>query len=137
MPGPKPTPTRILELRGSWRAKTRAGELKPSSENIRKPSYLTGEAAKKWRETAPGMIKLGLLTINDVDTWARYCIYFSAWEKAVRADFSDGLTPAHRWLCKMLDDLGRQFGLTPVSRIGLKVKTEPEPDGGKGYFRKA
>ena len=48
--GPAPTPTRKLDLRGSWRAGTRPGEPKPEPVAPVKPAALSPAAGAVWDE---------------------------------------------------------------------------------------
>ena len=48
MSGPAPTPTSILEARGSWRAKGREGEMRPPVKRPGRPATLSKVAATEW-----------------------------------------------------------------------------------------
>jgi|TARA_R110000824_G_scaffold188467_3_gene369837 P27 family predicted phage terminase small subunit len=51
--GPKPTPTNILDARGSWRAKGRKGEPVPSAGKMTQPPWLGTDGKRMWRELKP------------------------------------------------------------------------------------
>jgi hypothetical protein len=54
--GPPPTPTPILQLRGSWRGKLNRDEPQPEPVAPEKPSWLTTYASHPYRarEARPG-----------------------------------------------------------------------------------
>src|SRR5581483_7260694 len=71
--GPPPTPTKILELRGSWRAKERPGEPQPPPGAPPMPEWLSEEARAEWQRMAPELEALGLLSVLDRAALAAYC----------------------------------------------------------------
>ena len=77
--GPPPTLTKILELRGSWKAKTRPHEPKVKAEKPAMPDCLGEEAKAIWRKVIAQLHTSGLLA--KVNGWmlARYCILWVEW----------------------------------------------------------
>jgi len=67
MPGPPKTPTPILRLRGSHRAKRRPDVNLPPSTPAR-PDWLDAAEAREWDRVVPQLESLGLL--QTVDEWA-------------------------------------------------------------------
>jgi len=154
MPGPKPTPTKILKMRGSWRGDTRKNEPKMEPGAPRRPTWLVGEGAAAWRQIVPRLDKAGLLSLVDRHALARYCDAWSRWQAAsvwLREhgevypikDDAGKVKYFKRWpqaaiyteLCGVLSRLEAEFGLTPSARTRLEVAKQPEQKPtGKGRF---
>jgi P27 family predicted phage terminase small subunit len=81
--GPKPTPTPILKLRGSWRGNVRGDDLSLDQKRPQRPVWLVGEAKKCWERLVPILHKAGLATELNRETLALLC---SAWADYVEAD---------------------------------------------------
>jgi P27 family predicted phage terminase small subunit len=80
-PGPRPTPTSILKLRGSWRGKDRPdADLEPNMPKM--PSWLSAAAKAEWKRRIPELNALGVLQKVDVTILAMYCTDFAEWEAA-------------------------------------------------------
>jgi P27 family predicted phage terminase small subunit len=75
MSGPPPTPTEILKLRGSWRAKAREkqGQPQPKAGTPSMPRWLSKEAKAEWRHLLPQLRALGMLYAIDRSALAAYC----------------------------------------------------------------
>ena len=117
--GRPPTPTAILKARGSWRAKIRRCEPQPPGDPVDCPVWLEGTARETWRELAPILRSMGVLTIADRNAFVRYCVLWANWREAL----SGGGRKAKKCLA-LSESLGRleqQFGLTPASRARVKV----------------
>jgi len=72
--GPAKTPTALTVLRGNpGKRHIPKHEPKPSSEGITCPRWLDSEARKIWREYAPQLIRLGVLTKVDRGAFAQGC----------------------------------------------------------------
>ena len=132
--GPKPTPTALLELRGSWRAKARDGEPTPANlDGIPPaPARLNEDAARIWTAAAPAMAATGVLTEVDLAAFERLCRTRALWSRqAEQIEEADEIcSRAVRTLAKLdesLRHLERNFGLTPADRVGLAVS---KPDHG-------
>lgn len=83
MPGPPPTPTKTLEARGSWRAKTRSAE--PASDGVLPecPAVLAGEARREWERALSNLDRMGILDQFDMALVSGYCM---AWARLVKAE---------------------------------------------------
>jgi len=75
MRGPPKTPTAVLKLRGSWRAKVRTGEpMLSRGIDVPKPPPSLGKAGRKaWKAMAPMLHNSGVLTDADLPLLERYC----------------------------------------------------------------
>jgi P27 family predicted phage terminase small subunit len=141
--GPPPTPTSILELRGSWRAKGRGQEVQPALGLPRCPAWLRPEAKKKWQDIAR---KCTWLTEVDGDIVTLFCVAWEHWLEAERHLRTPEGEPAlvettEKGVCvpnpylaianKAMDQLqrlGSLLGLSPSARVGLHVPTPPPAD---------
>jgi len=128
-PGPKP------------QVKLASGALKTPNGRIPRGQMLHAEAKRFWRELAPEMIRVGLLTEIDVPAFLLLCEHYAVAIQAARTIAKDGLTrndengvARKHPLLQVLRDNSRafrmyatEFGLVPSSRQRLKFE-EPEPD---------
>ena len=151
--GPPPTPTRILEMRGSWRANSRPGEPRPEPGAPRIPDWLDGAARRAWRQLVPKLEAAGVLTKLDGNALGRYCVLFARWRKA--EDFlekhgeshlvKDGagqvrglkLYPQAKLAIHFAEQLLRlesHFGLTPASRARIEVSSDAAFDDAKSSY---
>lgn len=144
--GPKPTPTAILDLRGSKRASDRP-DLRVHPELPDPPEWLLGEALAMWHELAPMLYHAKVLTKRDRNALARYCRLWHRWRQAEEkvdqigmmlvAKDKDGNVEIRRNpvaiearnLAAMLDRMEASFGLNPASRatIGYLDRAEVRP----------
>ena len=126
------TPTRILEARGSWRAKVREDEPeavgRPSA-----PEYLTDSALVVWDQLLPRLEAMGVAGEADTNSLAIYVTLFARWREcedwiAENGSFSaDGreyvqVARSGR-LADQLIKLGQQYGMTASARASLAVDT--------------
>ncbi|MFA7237880.1 MAG: phage terminase small subunit P27 family [Phycisphaeraceae bacterium] len=149
--GPSKTPTAILQARGSWRAKTRAGE--PQSDGVpQPPDWLDGAAKDVWDAQIPMMIDMGIVGRIDANAIARYCQVLAWWIDCKKFidkygptfKNSRGLETEHPTVARaaklgdQLLRLEREFGLTPAARPGLPLTAKPDdgdaPDGITRFF---
>jgi P27 family predicted phage terminase small subunit len=77
--GPAPTPTAILDIRGSWRAKTRAGEPQPQRGAPTAPRSLSKIQKAVFRQVCRILEDMGLATTADGAQLERYAIYLVRW----------------------------------------------------------
>jgi len=129
--GPKPKPTKLRVLQGN--AGKRAlpkSEVQPrAADPLAAPTSLDALGLQKWRQLAPQLTELGLLTELDVDMLAMYCQTWSDWRSvrtaiAVTAGKDDGqalviasgLAKREKELRTALRQLASEFGLSPASR---------------------
>ena len=152
--GPAPTPTALLELRGSKELYNRKAEPKPSAEKPVKPKWLTKDDAKVWRQVTDELARMGTLARSDGNAIGRYCSLVVEWATArafvnkLGQSFivrdSQGkvkevrLYPQVAVIVKMnaaLLALEREFGLTPASRARIQVNVpERKTDSIKEKF---
>lgn len=157
-PGPKRTPTAVLSLHGSWRAKTRSKrEPKPTTKAPPAPEWLLPAARAEWNRLMPQLEALGLLTGLDWAALAGYVQSFAHWRAAEQwmAQHGTVLTMrndkgevkfvqtvpqfgiAQKALEKMLR-FGALFGLTPSDRGGMNLAptVDENPKGIEAFARK-
>jgi P27 family predicted phage terminase small subunit len=158
-PGPAPTPTRLLHLRGSWRAKQRPAEPKPRRTRPRPPASLSDDAKKAFLSLARQLHALHVAVAIDAQALARYCDLLVDYWKA--ADFvakhgsvyiargkpgpngeqgpALGFRPYPQVAIKIalaseLLRLEREFGLTPSARARVQVEVVPPAEPAFDYF---
>src|SRR5215468_3667791 len=97
--GPAPTPTPILELRGSRLANRNRHEPKGPPGKPRCPDWLDDDAKTAWRKLVPELEMMGVLTRIDANALARYCRLWSRWRAAEEFIQKHGevLTCPHLW----------------------------------------
>lgn len=147
--GPRPTPTQVLRLRGSWRAKVRADEPEPDAAIPAPPDWLSGDGREEWDRLVPLLASLGLLTEMDRSTLALYCQAYGVYVEAQRtleqegyylaSEYGQVAHPAVAVAAKAWDQCLRasqRFGFSPSDRAGL-VKPKKDADSGKSRFFKA
>ncbi|MBK3559323.1 phage terminase small subunit P27 family [Streptomyces sp. MBT56] len=144
MPGPPPTPSKLVELKGNPSKKKVTTEPEPTRGAPRPPADLKGEALAEWGRIVPELDRLGLLTKVDraylvayVESWAS----FNAAREALAehgplvAGRDGGLVknPASQIMRDAADlmlKFGSRFGLSPSDRTRLSVPSgnEDGPD---------
>lgn len=144
--GPPRTPTNILKMRGSWRAKERTDEPKPEiPSDIACPEWVPEDGKRLWDEVVPPLFHAGLMTSVDVLGLARYCEAFHQYLACVR--FLERKGTAHpitdergrviavrafpqlaqrNALADQMQRLEREFGMTPAARANLARPPEEE-----------
>ena len=141
-PAPKPTQLKILEGNpGKQKIRNTGEPIPPLPPAIPKPpARLLPEAKKEWRQLAPTLLALGLLTEVDLSAFAELCqnyAYYLATDKKIldlggAGVFAMQKTPSGYIQQHPLLSLRRQyyetwrkglsdFGLTPASRARLVV----------------
>lgn len=139
--GPRPTPTNVLKLHGSREVGRRGSELAPDPARPKCPAWLDAEAKRKWRQLAPELHRLGLLTAVDGDAFAAYCQAWAELRQATETLRKGGryvqagpqLQPhpavaQQRSAWQALQRLGGLFGLSPSGRVGLPGKAPAQAD---------
>ena len=136
MPGPRPTPTKILKARGSWRAGSRGGEPVPDPSLPKKPPFVTGKAALYWKRTSALLAGMGVLTSIDGMALAIYCVYLDKWVVEITKDkeIPQYLSDQKMYL-KEIHHGEKSFGLSPADRAGIIVGTQQADDGLGKYFK--
>jgi phage terminase small subunit len=129
--GPQPQPTALKVLRGNpGRRRLNPDEPKPEPlESLKPPAWLTPEAAAIWREDAPHVHQLGLLTRLDRRQFGVYCTHQARWQ-ALSANGADDHTSIGllRREAEVVQRLAARFGLDPASRTALKVESPTTAD---------
>lgn len=146
--GPKPEPTIIKLAKGNpGKRRINKAEPKPSTDGIEPPEYLAGKSLEKWHAIIPQLRDMGVMTVSDVETIARYCTMWEQWLKyldqcrrgldvLVIRDESGKVkymqsTPAATMQQKLATSMLRieqEFGLTPSARTGIVAKKDEEDD---------
>jgi P27 family predicted phage terminase small subunit len=158
--GPPPTPTPILQLRGSWRGKLNRDEPQPEPVAPEKPGWIDGYASEAWDYLVPVLERMRVLTEADGKALTMLCITWSRWRQCEEfvAEHGEvypikdreGKTKELRRFPQAVaaETLGRalnrylgEFGLTPATRSRIHVAPEVKAgqDDGHGgqYFRSA
>jgi P27 family predicted phage terminase small subunit len=138
--GRKPTPTNILKLRGSWRAKTRPNEPTPEVTKVEAPEFLGAREREIFDKMAQKLFDLGVLTEIDAGALTRYATILVRWMDAAR-QMAEGVathiaikddagkvksfmpTPPYMVFNKSNEQLMKlesEFGLTPAARPRLQ-----------------
>ncbi len=151
-PGPPPTPTQKLRLRGSWRAKTRPGEPRPKPTRPRAPAWLSKDAKSIFNAVVRQLYAEGMVTRLDEATLARYadqCVQYRQASEFLAKFGSVYAVPArvgpdgkalgaptfrtypHAQRALVLSDklmrMEEQFGMTPASRARLVAQVPESP----------
>lgn len=144
-PGPAPTPSNVVELRGNPGKRKRVEEPKPDPVvDLEPPDWLdlSSDAEKAWRWLAPRCSKMGALTEADIVSFGMMCEEWALWRAAIRPmrkgrgyalitkDRTHGGEPRRHPGSMLARQHGQgflalasRFGLTPSDRVGL-----PAPD---------
>jgi P27 family predicted phage terminase small subunit len=155
MPGPRPTPTSKLSLRGSWRAKARKNEPEPVGEITAPPKWLDCHAKKVWKELVPQLAAMNVGRVIDENALARYCSTWVRWKKAEEIVRKEGesyplLSAKGEIKCLMprpeatllnklsvlLLRLEQEFGMTPSARARINVDVSKPPAPAKPKLSK-
>lgn len=134
--GPRPKPTNMKLLQGTYRAdRASSNEPAPPPAVPSCPSFLKGEARREWKRISKDLATLGLLTRIDRAALAGYC---TAWETYVESDkevrlngrtttTDKGNLVQHPELAnrnralEMMKAFLAEFGMTPASRTRIHV----------------
>ena len=151
MRGPKPTPTAVLNLRGSWRGKSRKGEPQPEVTIPDPPAVVTGRALEEWNRMAPILQATGCLTLADVAIFTIYCQAYADWQDALEQIIATGgpivraptgfampnpyLTIRNQ-AAKHLLSSAAELGLSPSARTRIKAEPAATKDSSKIMARK-
>lgn len=139
--GPRPKPTPMLKLSGSWRGNVERGEPQPRKVIPECPEWLTGDARKVWDRMIDTLNFMGVLTEADGNSLARYCVTFVRWRAAEEFLAKYGTTfpvkddrgkvkcfmpfpevAIANQLSQMLTRLEAEFGMTPSSRTRISLE---------------
>jgi P27 family predicted phage terminase small subunit len=145
--GPAPTPTALLEGRGSWRSGLRISEPVSDVESPPCPKWIQGEAKTEWERIVPELLLRRTLSKSDLAMLAGYCQAWGEFANATRrVNALDTGNKKYKGL--MIDHprvvLGRafermckaaqQFGLSPASKTRLNAEPQKKQSDGKSRF---
>ena len=154
--GPAKTPSKILKMRNSTRGKYRNPEEPAPEANVPVPPLpLKGEALRIWHYITEVIDDMGVLTVADGLTLARYCKIWVKWDKCETEVEENGSTyevttkaggtmmrvrPDAQQASKLSDQLLRieqEYGLTAASRASVKaVRKRKGKDKGRFFGNK-
>lgn len=137
----KPTALRLIEGTGRP-CRVNRNEPVPRPGPVTCPRWLVPEAKKLWRQLAPEMRRLGLLTPLDRGPFAALCQCWARWRQAEEVLAEEGMSmPGHRGVLRKhpltsvaaqyqaaLKVWCQEFGLTPAGRSRISVDRKPESD---------
>jgi P27 family predicted phage terminase small subunit len=147
--GPAPTPTSLLKVRGSWRAKKRSGEPTPPVECPPCPDFLKGEAKREWQRLTQTLLEQKLLTQLDRGLLAAWCEAWAEFLETRKLLDREGYTTvtdsgtvlAHPvvWVknaavARLLQIAG-QFGLSPAARTRIRQVHDGTPKNADRFYR--
>lgn len=145
--GPRPTPTSVLKVRGSWLVRNRKGE--PVADGIPDtPAWLDGVALEAWQQLVEKLHRMGLLGDIDGHALALYCEAYqefcfareyikehgmiSVSEKG--GEYQNPMVGIKNKAAERMNRLGSQFGWSPSARVGLKPEPKTKKDDGKSSY---
>jgi P27 family predicted phage terminase small subunit len=146
--GPKPMPTPILRLRGSWRAETRENEPQVPAGAVAPPPWVREADRKHWTEICAVLESMGVMSPVHSVSLSLFVQAVADWidasakaDKApmtsVTAAGGETIHPLQRLkattFARVLQ-LCREFGLTPSAITGVK-SMKPEEKKGLSAFR--
>jgi P27 family predicted phage terminase small subunit len=145
--GPRPTPSRLLMMRGTYRPGRRAGEPIPPAGRPTCPKWLPMSAKAYWRRLMPILETMGVLSRADGTAAVRYVVYLAQWEDCQKyiaehgttyemKDATGRVTGVAQYpqvnqsfkLAGLLAKLEAVFGLTPADRARVTVAPEAAAD---------
>lgn len=132
----KPTALKLLQGNPGKRPLDGAEPQPTPVRDLKPPAWLDATAKRCWRENAPELQRLGLLTQVDATTLALYCQAYSRYRTALQtlsriAPESEAYRPVAVTVEKAeasLRMLAADFGMTPSSRARLSVGGGKEPE---------
>jgi P27 family predicted phage terminase small subunit len=148
--GPAPTPTKVLEMRGSWRAGEREGEPKPEAKVPDCPDWLSDDGKAEWFRVATLLNAIGLIAEMYLMPLALYCSAVSDFKQYQKIIEEEGATfttekgyvgqhPAVAMRNNAWDRVlkaAKEFGMTPSAISSTKANKKETNDGkGKKFFR--
>lgn len=154
--GPRPTPTALLQLRGSKLVNKdrREKEVKGPDGLPDKPEWLDEMGQKAWDFLVPLLHQMGVLTRIDGHALSRYCKLWSRWRQAEEFLSKHGemyplkdeqgkpkcfqpwpqVSIANK-LAQQLTRLEQEFGMTPSARSRLTLAVPAKPPAENSIMR--
>lgn len=151
--GPRPTPTKILKARGSWRAELNKAEPHVESEVLPCPTWLSPEAKDYWKVLIPELVELKLIGRIDSKALERYCQAWAEYRDAKRFLQKNGPTyeikkkgkltyvaqypqvSISKNLSSEMLRFEQEFGLTAAarSRVQANIETKAAPPAREAF----
>ena len=151
--GPKPTPSKVLKLRGSWLLNNRKDEPQPESGAPSCPSWVGTIGKREWKRITKQLEPLGLLTELDRVALALYCQAYDDYVTAKKEMDKEDMRPVVKtanynyvqnpmvgvmnkaW--QRVLKAAAEFGLTPSARTRISVPegATKRKDGKTRFFR--
>jgi P27 family predicted phage terminase small subunit len=142
MRGRKPKPTILKLLQGNpGRRPLNQNEPQPPAGSVKPPLILRGHARAIWKNIAPELLRLGLLTTLDTHHLARICrleglalkLLRQAEKRPMALTKSNGIQPAGELtgalrLFEATDRWWARFGVSPAERTRIRVSVEQEDE---------
>ena len=138
--GPAPTPSAILQLRGSWRADANKADPKPKAGRPTCPAWLDKYAKAAWKQLVPQLDDMGVLTKIDGQALTLLCQTWGKWRRAeemiqkhgevypIKTDAGEvkylqqsPYVSIARSASDQLARMFREFGMTPSARTRIEV----------------
>jgi len=153
--GKRPEPTILKIAKGNpGKRPLNLNEPRPPEGEVLAPDWVTDVARAKWDELVPKLISMGVMTVSDVDTIARYCAMHEQYlkyldqcrrgldvlvmrDEAGRIRYMQS-TPAATMMVKLAASMLRieqEFGLTPSARSGIVATQTEKPEDILSRFR--
>lgn len=124
----------------------RDSEVKPITDDMRAPSYLTAKQKKQFDEIASKLIKLKIMGETDVDALARYIIsndlYLNAVKQLRKKEVQKDVDTLSKWsnlqdkFFKQCRTCASDLGLTISSRCKLVIPEINKEASKKNKFKK-
>lgn len=142
--GPKPRPTKILQLHGSRQVETRRLEPTPAIEAPACPAWLTTpEQHALWQHLVTQLMAIGVLAKIDQLALARYVLFVFRWRELEDFIQSHGVSfvsdngVIHAYpeaklamdLAMHLNRLEQSFGMTPSARARVFTQAQVPGEG--------
>lgn len=149
-PGPPPTPSAVLHLRGTYRAHRRRNEPVAVPGVPEAPDWLNDIARAEWDRLVPRLHERGLVEVIDGSTLLAYVTAFAELVDAEQRLAEEGstvvtargglqLSPQVRRAQMARQQLIRaaaEFGLSPSARTRVSASPPPAPDASEREARK-
>lgn len=145
MRGRTPTPTKTLQLRGSWRAKNRPDrDLRPPPGAPECPAGLSVDAKRCWAEVVRQLDAMELLSTADWIALEGLAREYADWLQARRALMAarkrgdrkrvreERANASDAW--RIVQGAYRDLGLAPAARARVIPAPKQDKPGGKGRF---
>lgn len=126
--GLKPLPTKLLHIRGSWKANRRPDEPRPQAAIPPMPAALDAKGRRVWRALTTDLAEVGLLTHLDVHALTRYIQLMQRWQRLHTFITAHGETYEvlrHYTVDAHYDDAGV---FVPATRVPYVERTALRPE---------